>query len=171
MQPFVIDVESVAIEGVDTYLEPVTAPSNYKSPDAIERYQVEKRKELVDRAALDIDLAQIIALGISRAGYATEVLTTQHTTESDILAWLWEQWHKVDFADRQLVTFNGCNYDVPLLLRRSLYLGVKAPQIQCDRFKHPQVVDLMAWLSMDGKLKFHGLQFLFESFRLSEWRP
>ena len=171
MQPFVIDVESVAIEGVDTYLEPVSAPSNYKSPDAIERYQVEKRKELVERAALDIDLARIIALGISRAGYATEVRTTEHTSESDVLAWLWEQWHKVEYPDRTFVTFNGCSYDVPLLLRRSLYLGVKAPVIQCDRFKHPQVTDLMALLSMDGKLKLHSLNFYLQRFGYPKGGP
>jgi hypothetical protein len=162
MQPFIIDVEAVAIEDVDTYLEPVAAPSNYKDAEKIAAYQAEKRAELTERAALDVDLGRIIAIGISRPDYPTEVWTTQHRTEHDLLEQLWEIWTRQD--NPRLVTFNGLGYDVPLLLRRSLYLGVPAPYIQCDRFKHPQVIDLMATLSMDGKLKFHGLQFYLNRF-------
>jgi len=62
------------------------------------------------------------------------------------------------------VTFNGLNYDLPLLLRRSLYLGVPAPKLQLERFKHADAIDLMQILSMDGRLKLHGLRFYCQRF-------
>lgn len=164
MQPFIIDVETLAIEDADTYLEPVSAPSNYKDADKIAAYQREERQRQLERAALDIDLARILALGISRPGHPTEVLTVREQSETQLLTWLWDRWFALDYDERRLVTFNGLGYDVPLLLRRSLYLGVKAPLIQCDRFKHPQIIDLMAILTMDGKLKYHGLQFYLSRF-------
>jgi hypothetical protein len=171
MQPIVIDVEAVSIADVDTYLEPVSAPSNYKSVEAIEKYCAEKRAELIEKAALDVDLARIIAIGLSRPGYATEVWTAERRTEADLLEQLWDIWRTYSGQMPRLVTFNGLSYDIPLLLRRSLYLSVPAPYIQCDRFKHPEVIDLMATLSMDGKLKFHGLSFYLNRFGYQGLEP
>lgn len=160
MYPFVIDLETVAIPDAADYLEPVSAPSNWKDEAKIAAYVKEAQAEVLGKAALDIDLARIVALGISQPGHDTRVLTTQHETEVSILTWLWDQWGRVPYGERQMVTFNGLSYDVNLLLRRSMYLGVKAPHIQTDRFKHPEVIDLFAILSRDGQQKpWHGLQF------------
>jgi hypothetical protein len=51
-----------------------------------------------------------------------------------------------------------------LLLRRALYLGVKSPNIQIDKFKHPHVIDLMDLLSYSGKMKPHSLSFYCQRF-------
>ena len=158
MNPIILDIETVAIDDADTYIEAVSAPSNYKSEEAIAKYVTEKRAELIEKAALDVDLLRIIALGVQLPGHTPRVLLARDMSESEMLSWLWEQWDAQPFQ-RRLVTFNGLQYDIPALLRRSLYLGVHAPYIQCDRFKHPEVIDLMAMLSMDGKLKFHSLNF------------
>lgn len=159
-----IDVEAVAIADVETYLEPVTAPSNYRDPEKIAAYEREARAAAIARAALDVDLARIVALGIKRDDGATDVLRCyDEAGERYALRTLWGHF---EHARPQLVTFNGLGYDVPLLMRRSLYLGLWHPQIQCDRFKHPQVVDVMAILSMDGKLKSHGLRFYANRFGL-----
>lgn len=162
MDPIILDLETVAIDDVDTYLEPVSAPSNYKDAEKIAAYQRDERRRQAERAALDVDLARIIVLAVKLPDYSTQVLTVKDRTEGDILAWLWERWHS--YGNPRLVTFNGLGYDVPLLLRRSLYLGVSAPYISCDRYRHPEQIDLMAILSMDGKLKAHGLQFYLNRF-------
>jgi len=171
MTPLIIDVEAVAIADVDTYLEPVSAPSNYKDPEKIAAYEADAKQRKIEDAALDVDLARIIALGIKRPDGPVDVYTAATFSEDALLEILWRQWNAIRYEERQLVTFNGLGYDVPLLLRRSLYLGVPAPQIQCDRFKHPQVVDLMALLSMDGKLKYHGLQFYLNRFGYPHGAP
>ena len=164
MQPIVIDVECVAIADADTYLEPISAPSNYKDEAKISAYIAEERARQLDKAALDVDLGRIIALGMKEPGQDTFVMTEYDSSEGTMLNLLWEQWAAHQRGNPMLVTFNGLGYDIPMLLRRSLYLGIKAPYIACDRFKHPQVIDLMAVLSMDGKLRMRGLQFYLQRF-------
>lgn len=165
MQPIVIDVEAVAIADVDSYIEAVSAPSNYRDEAKIAEFIREKRRELAERAALDVDLARIVALGVQWPGCDAEVRIVRDTPEPVLLEWFWDYWAQhAQIGMPVLVTFNGLGYDVPLLLRRSLYLGVSAPHIQVDRFKHPNVIDLMASLSFDGKLKAHGLQFYLNRF-------
>ena len=164
MQPFVIDCETIGIPNAADYLEPVTAPSNYKKPEAIAAYIAEETPKQLERASLDIDLAQIICLGIQTPDGNTLVYRGDKVTEVEMLTWLWEMWNAHPWDERIFVTFNGTSYDVPLLLRRSLYLGIKAPIIQCDRFKHPQIVDLMTSLNYGDIKKTHGLQFYLQRF-------
>lgn len=175
MKYLVIDVEAVAIPDVDTYLEPVSAPANYKDADKIATYCAERRAELIDRAALDVDLAQIVAVGLCAHDWAAPVVKVAREPgdERTLLAWVWGTWKGMGGSGSysgsafcSFVTFNGLGYDLPLLMRRSLYLGIDYPQLQVDRFKHPGVIDLMAVLSLDGKLKFHGLSFYANRFGL-----
>ena len=156
MQPIILDVESIGIPDVETYLEPISAPANYKDPEKIAAYEREERAKQIERAALDVDLGQIICVGIYFGGVSS-VVSGRDWAEVSMLENLWQVWGRLDSP--MLVTFGGLNFDVPLLLRRSLYLGIKAPYISCDRYRQPQQIDLMSILSMDGKLKWRGLQF------------
>lgn len=155
----VVDAETLAIPDVETYLEPVVAPSNYKDPEKIAAYELEARNRLVERAALDIDLAQILCLGIWGEGYTDPIVKTVDDFtggERELLDWFVDSMKSEGLP---LVTFNGLRYDVPLIMRRCLYLNLPCPQLQVDRFKHPEVVDLAQILSYDGKLDFHSLSF------------
>lgn len=161
MQPIVVDVEAIGIPDCETYLEPAKAPENWKDPVKIAAYLAEARETQIDKAALDVDLAQIICIGVL-ADDSLRVRTTEKYDEAELLESLWEVWRSSD--NPSLVTFGGLNYDVPLLLRRSLYLGVKAPYISCNKYRHPQQIDLMSILSMEGALKWRGLQFYLNRF-------
>lgn len=166
MRHLIVDLESLAIDDADTYLEPVSAPANYKDPEKIAAYQAEARQGQLDKAALDIDLARIVALGM--LGEHDEkpqvLLAPAPGDEAALLLSFWATWAVK--GRPTLVTYNGLGFDLPLLLRRSLYLNVAAPHIQVDRFKHPQVIDLMQVLSYDGKLKFRGLGFYANRFNI-----
>ena len=155
MRYLTIDCESVAIPNVEDYIEPVSAPANYKDPVAIERYVLEARNRAAVTASLDVDLARLVAIGIRKDGPAEVFYCPDEKAERFALTLFW----KHVTPSTMFVTFNGLGFDLPLVLRRSLYLDIKAPQIQLDRFKHPQVIDLLSILSMDGKLKYHGLSF------------
>jgi hypothetical protein len=178
MRYIIMDLESYRIDNAADYLtEPVEAPSNYTKPEAIAAYVEKAKKAQLDKAALDIDLARIVCLGTLQPGggmYAGPPLghsdqpypvllssLKDETQEMTVLGQFFSQhFSSHNTADWPiLVTFNGLGFDVPLLLRRALYLGVKAPQIQIDRFKHPHVIDLMALLNLDGRLKSHSLRF------------
>ena len=68
-------------------------------------------------------------------------------------------------AHRKLITFNGNGFDLPYLMRRSLYLGVAYPHLNINRYKTPHI-DLMARLSFNGVLKAHSLAFYAKRFSL-----
>src|SRR6185369_11577818 len=149
MRHLIIDVETVAIDDVATYLEPVSAPSNYKDEAKIAAYIAEETKRQTDKAALDIDLARIVAIGYyiefpDQSVDGNVLLCKDETQEMTNLGKLWDTFWKVYVPGGTVaVTFNGLAYDLPLLLRRSLYLGVTAPKLQLDRFRHPDAIDLM----------------------------
>lgn len=170
MRYIVLDLESHAIPDAATYLtEPVDAPSNYTKPEAIAAYVAKAKQAQLDKAALDIDLARIVCFGTIDSTLnpvpETHVLKDQ-TQEMTLLgAFFDDEFSSRNTADWPiLVTFNGLGFDLPLLLRRALYLGVKAPNIQIDRFKHPHVIDLMDLLSYSGKMKPHSLSFYCQRF-------
>jgi hypothetical protein len=165
MRYLILDVESHAITDAATYLtEPVDAPSNYKDPEKIKAYIEEAKKAQIAKAALDVDLARLVAFGYREAtdaGVNQTFLLKDETQEMTFLGQFFSEFfpsgNTVDWP--VLVTFNGMGFDLPLILRRAMYLGVKAPKIQIDRFKHPNVLDLMTILNLDGRLKTRGLQF------------
>jgi len=161
----IVDVETVAIKDVETYLEPVSAPSNYKDAEKIKAYILEETQRQAAKAALDIDLARIVCLGWQLGEESGHWIIKDEIAEQTILAEFWRQFWPVYVPGHTIaVTFNGLNYDLPLLLRRSLYLGVPAPKLQLERFKHADAIDLMQILSMDGRLRLHGLRFYCQRF-------
>ena len=167
----ILDVEAVAINDVATYLEPVSAPSHYKDEAKIAEYIAAKKAELTEKAALDIDLARIVCIGYHMDGLSpsqtlTEaVIIKDELQEREVLGRFWQTFWPVYVPGSTVaVTFNGLSYDMPLLLRRSLYLGVTAPKLQLDRYKHVDVVDLLAILSNDGRQKMHSQRFYAQRF-------
>jgi predicted PolB exonuclease-like 3'-5' exonuclease len=167
MRYIVLDLESHAIPDAATYLtEPVDAPANYVKQEAKDAFIAKAKQAQLDKAALDIDLARIVCLGLAD-GIGSEVqLFKDQTQEMTALGEFFDKFFRSNnTADWPiLITFNGLGFDIPLLLRRALYLGVKAPNIQIDRFKHPHVIDLMDLLSYSGKMKPHSLSFYCQRF-------
>ncbi len=161
MSALVFDVESVAIDGAAEYLEPATAPSNYKDPAAIANFIEKANAEQLAKAALDVDLARIVAIGMSD-GMSTHVCTAQNEgEETAIIAAFWLKLGTSPRLDDRptLIGFNCLAFDLPLLLRRSLYLGIKPPQVNVGKYRHDGVRDLMMELSFDGALRYRGLKF------------
>ena len=171
MRYIVLDLESHAIPDAATYLtEPVEAPSNYVKQEAKDAFIAKAKQAQLDKAALDVDLARIVCLGYgltpTDSGLYQQTFTIQdETNERTVLGAFLSANFSGPVTDWPiLVTFNGLGFDLPLLLRRALYLGVKAPNIQIDRFKHPHVIDLMDLLSYSGKMKPHSLSFYCQRF-------
>jgi predicted PolB exonuclease-like 3'-5' exonuclease len=165
MRYLCLDVETVAIPDVETYIEPVSAPSNYKDPEKIAQYILEARNAAAVKASLDVDLARIVALGYRREDGSIDVLRCPDEREERFaLGVLWEQHRRHPGA--KWLTYNGLEFDLPLVLRRSLYLEIPAPEIQVDKYRHPQVLDLMSILSMQGKLRWHSMGFYAARFGL-----
>jgi predicted PolB exonuclease-like 3'-5' exonuclease len=156
----VFDIETVPLVDAAEYLEEPEAPSNYSKPDAIAKYVEKAKAEQLAKCSLDVDLCRIVAMGWQIEGDRQP--STALVADADESLMLRRFWREV--GDHHLVGFNCLGFDLPVLLRRSLYLGVEAPSIQIDRFKHPKVTDLMDELSYGGKLKLRGLAFYCKRF-------
>jgi hypothetical protein len=161
MDTIVFDCEAVAIDDAGNYLEPVSAPSNYKDEAKIAAYCEQAQREVLAKAALDIDLGRIVALGtIVDGGEPFVAVIRDEQDERQSLDTFWRfvvaQGHHMRPT---LIGFNCLGYDLPLMLRRSLYLGVKTPRFQMGKYRHDGIEDLMLSLSFDGAVKYRGLSF------------
>ena len=158
--PIVFDLETVAIDGAADYLEPPSAPSNYRDPEKIAAYLAEAQQKALDKAALDLDLCRIVALGYDTStptATLDPVVATMPLGEAEERAELRAFWAAV--GDRPLLGFNCLQFDIPVLLRRSLYLGVAPRPFLLGKYKHPGILDLMQHLSFDGLVPYRSLSF------------
>jgi len=165
MSYLVFDVESYAIDKAADYLEPATAPANYKDPLVIATYIEKANAEQLAKAALDVDLARIVCLGIDDGSGPLCATATNEDEERELLIAFWLRLTGPKVRPT-LVGFNCLGFDLPLLLRRSLYLDVKAPKLQMGKYRHDGIEDLMLALSFDGALRYRGLGFYARRFGL-----
>ena len=155
----VFDIETVPLSDVAEYLtEPVEAPANYKDPLKIASYIAEATQRQIEKAALDLDLCEIAAIGIGLplAAYAQ---TRGTTPEEDMLRGFWRFVQNIQHDGGILVGFNCLTFDLLILLRRSLYLGIETPVISVDKYRHEGVVDLADMLTFGGRMTWRSLAF------------
>lgn len=162
----VFDIETAPMPGCAQYLtDPIEAPSNYKDPAKIAQYIAEKRQRQIADAALDLDLCEIVAVGVgfSDALYAQ---TRATTSEEDMLRGFWRFAQTIRSDMGALVGFNILSFDLPVLLRRSLYLGIPTPTIAVDKYRHDGVCDLAHELTFGGRMSWRSLAFYAKRFGL-----
>lgn len=168
----VFDIETAPIAGAREFIEAPTAPANYKDPDKIAAYVEEKYEETVQRAALDPDLARIVCISWwtdasddPGAPGPLYLIAKDEAAETNILRTFWGAvGNGPDQAT--LIGFGILSFDLRVLLRRSLYLGVAPSAVQVDKYRHPGVIDLMDELSFHGAEKYRSLSFYVKRFGL-----
>lgn len=184
----VLDIETVALDDAGEYipgpvqvdppdLTTITAAKNLTDPAKIAaslaqrtaaamteyeeqhaKAQAHYQKALAD-AALDPDLCRIVAIGWAR-GVDAQVWTLSEELEIDGLQAFWSRVGQSSFLG-----FNILVFDLPVLIRRSQYLGVSYPALNLDRYRTPHV-DLMQVLSFRGAQKFRSLDFYAKRFKI-----
>jgi hypothetical protein len=153
------DLETAPIDGVETYLGAIQVPANYSKPESIAKYKEEKAAEERDKAALDPDLGRIVALYFQLQG-DSEIRGGIARDEAEERTLLTKWWAFVKKASDPLkVRYTGYNiagFDLPFLLRRSMFLKVHTPHIRLGRYAYqmPDVEDMMNILTMDRHEKF-----------------
>lgn len=158
MALILLDLETAPLENAAEFvdLHDLKAPSNYKDQAKIDAYLEDARAKALDTCALDPDLCRIVVVGTWRVDEAEARvdLATDGEMEAGLLREFWPQVGPRDV----LVTFNGVEFDLRVLLRRSLYLGVHTPNIEVTKYRHRQVADVYAELTHDGDLarRFNG---------------
>lgn len=161
----VLDLEAVGIDEVEKFLDPVSAPANYKDPEKIEAAKKEKRQTQIERAALDIDLCRIVALGYDCHEIAVTQYIPDEKAEIEALTFFWELTVNAGGGVRPLITFNGLRYDLPVLMRRSWALGVKFPLLNLDKYRTHHL-DLYNELTFKGAVDGHSLDFYLKRYAI-----
>lgn len=164
----VVDIECVAIPDAAQFLEEPSAPSNYRDESKIAEFISNAKRKALAEAALDCDLGRIVALGWMLEGRDDEPIVHICRDEQEERATLTQFWSDViqnNGAHRRTVSFNGLKFDLPYLMRRSLYLDLDYPRLNIDKYRAPHV-DLAAVLSYNGTLKMHSLMFYAKRFGL-----
>lgn len=163
-----IDVETVSLPEAGQYLEPVEAPANYKDPVKIAAYIEERRVAQLQKAGLEPDLCRLVAIGFEHDDGRGDVLTANRQPEFVMLQELW----RAVSAAPAILGFNILEFDLPVLIRRSQYLGLQPPAaaINLDRYRTPHV-DLMQRLSFNGKLTMRSLDFYCKRFGIEVADP
>jgi hypothetical protein len=141
----VVDCESLAPADVDRWIEAGSAPSNYKDPDKIAAYIEEDRRKRMDKAATDVDLAQVLCVAAycgSVPGAVVDVLESwnanaeivnEDATIGTALSYL---------ATPAVIGFNVA-FDMPLLLRRAQLLGLPVgdlPRFEYSKYRPSSLV-------------------------------
>ena len=150
----VFDIETASLAEAETYLPPPKPRANLKDPVKIEADLLEKTAASLERAALDPDLCRIVAAGWDCDGQAESAVCEDAAQERELLERFWTQ-----SRGATLVGFNCLGFDLPVLLRRSLYLGVKAPCFSLNKYRPGSIVDLMQVLAYQGTLTYRSLGF------------
>lgn len=142
---YVVDIETIAADGIT--FEPVTAPANYKDAAKIAAYISEAEAAQRERAALYPWTARVIALGWCHEGdEAVESrLANSEAAEASMLKDFWQRASDDRSGLTPLVGFNHISFDLPVLVARSMLLGVKHPVVNLDRYRTPHI-DLMQLL-------------------------
>jgi hypothetical protein len=160
--PTLIDLEATALADIEKYYddsEPIEAPGNYTKPDAIANYiareTVRRKQAFIDRAALDLDLCRIVYLGMWSPLDAHPMLweCRDEAEEAVALRFFWSIYR----FGMVLCGFGVRAYDIPVILRRSLYLGVPVKPLDRDRYRSTHVIDLFEQLNEGRKHQMHSL--------------
>lgn len=133
-------------------------------PDEIKANIAAKEAARAEKFSLDADTCKIVALGWHDIGEGspTVMLCKNETQESAALSIYWGT-----YSERftKIVGFNSARFDLVVLVMRSLYLGVKHPEIViAPTWKSPHV-DLWERLSLGGarrdvkSLRFYAKRF------------
>lgn len=153
MRSRLLDLETLGLEVAKEWVEPLSAPSNYKDEQKIADYIREAEAERALRFALDPDCCRIVAFGYHDIGNGDPIVALCSTEfeERQQLRLFWESFVQ---QETRLITYNGHRFDLPVLVMRSLYLDVPHPAIQfAPPWKAWPHVDLWEKLSLNGARK------------------
>lgn len=129
------DLETIADKSVIPLLPPVEAKRNLKDPAKIKADIEQKEADRLSKLGLDPATARICCFGWfdGEAGKAYNYMLEAETLEAEKKL-LQKAWDILSTGDH-FVTFNGNQFDVPMLLMRSLVNHVR-PAIQISTKKY-----------------------------------
>jgi hypothetical protein len=159
----IVDVETRPLPDAASYIVPGRPPANYKKAEAIAAWQEDDKAEQLAKAALDPDLCELTCVGWKVPGseiFDVDVVG-EYRTESEIIASFGQ-----NIGPGTILVGYNVRFDVMVVRRRALYLGVPFPTIDVGKYRANGILDLQDILSYTGNLKFRSLTWYCKRFGL-----
>jgi len=158
----ILDIETLPHPNASQWLEPVQAAANLVDPVKIAKSIEERTAERDDKLGLDPDCCVACAIGWHVVGGDDPTVDVCRTEaeEAEALRRLAAVYAApMGQQETKIVTFYGRQFDLPVLMRRAMYLGVKFPTLNLDRYRSPHI-DVWDVLTFNGALRTaHSLKF------------
>jgi hypothetical protein len=156
----IFDIETAPLPNAADYLEPVTAAKNLRDPEKIKADIEEKTAARDGMCGLDPNVARIVCIGLIIDSSEAIALLRDEADERDALTIFWKQQE-----GRKLVGFRIRDFDLPMMIQRSRYLGVKVPEIDLGRYaRGGRVVDLFDMLTFQDSQRQFAMRRTLHSF-------
>jgi predicted PolB exonuclease-like 3'-5' exonuclease len=141
------DIETIADRSLIEMLPPIEAAGNLKDPIKIKADLEKKQQRQIEEMGLDPRWNLICCIAVydgQKEPRAVLLEEASHDSERKLLEVAWEMLSGYDF----FVTFNGCEFDVPILNLHSLFNRVRVPvRIETRKYLVGNHLDLRAILS------------------------
>ena len=123
IKPIFLDIETISNKEHVKFLDPIKVPKTHKKPESIKEYKEKKAKEQYDKMALDIDHAQIVAIGYAIGFEHTPRvrLARSYEEEEKILRFIWRL---LRTTNNPVVGWNVRSFDLNILKRRAWFYGI-----------------------------------------------
>lgn len=162
MRYLILDIETLPHPDAAQWLGPVLPAANLVDPVKIAKSIEERTAERDDKLGLDPDCCVTCAVGWKVVGGddPTVDICQNEAQEAEALRRLADAYAApVGQQETRIVTFYGRQFDLPVLMRRAMYLGVKFPKLNLDRYRSPHI-DVWDALTYGGALRTaHSLSF------------
>lgn len=129
LSPIFFDIETAPLseDRIRAVAPEFKAPKNYKSEEAIAKYQNEALAEFIADGGLHAHTGRVIAIGFS-VGNREPVVDIDLHDEKRLLETFWNLIVDEHGAmTHQVIGFNSNNFDIPFLVRRSWVNDVEVP--------------------------------------------
>jgi hypothetical protein len=170
MRYVITDIESAPHPDAERMLPEFKHNAGTKD-EALRAAQIaEKRAKALADAALDPDLCRIVAIGAwwDKDDEPEMVLCRNEREEADALEAFWSIYAKrrYEHPHTVIVGSNVLGFDLPVMVRRSLYLKVDVPLLERGKYRHRDVIDLKSLLCDDDRLAWRSLDYYVKRFAL-----
>ena len=148
-----IDIESWFKEDqLDNFTENIKAPKTYKDKEKIKEFVEKKQSDAKGSMMVDQDYARIKLISFKEEG--KDAIIMNLTSFAAIM----EEYRNEDI---RLVTFNGSNYDLPIIIKQGIVNKLDLPYMElkqaCGRYQKEfariKHVDMMEVLGTYGQYK------------------
>lgn len=152
----IVDTETDFDPTAIPFMPPVEPDSRLKDPEKIAASILERTTKQRDTMPLVPAFCRLVAIGRTLPDETIDVMLCQNTKqEVAAITALWERW---TIPGNHPVLFNAA-FDIPVLVTRSILLGIPYPHISVRKYGSPDYTDLMLDLSFGGAVDYKSLDF------------